>query len=69
MTKVIPSISIHTKAGLFLPGSEVALPDGEAQALLDQNLAIPAPIVKAAKPEKSNGGGEKKSEGGGGSGE
>jgi hypothetical protein len=59
MIKVIPSISIHTKAGLFLPGSEVALPDGEAQALLDQNLAIPAPIVKAARPAKLEGGGDK----------
>jgi hypothetical protein len=49
--KIIPTVSIHTKSGLFLPGSEINLPDGEARSLIERDYAIPAPSpVKPAKP-------------------
>jgi hypothetical protein len=59
--KIIPSISIHTKSGLFLPGSEINLPDGEARSLIERDYAIPAPPpVKPGKPAENG----KASEGG-----
>lgn len=58
--KVIPLISIHTKDGLFQPGSEVDLGKAEAEAMIAAGSVIPAAKQPAAEPaqkkEKSVGG-------------